>query len=172
MVGETHFRLLSRGTSDLELVALGEANPGWRIERSADGDLILSPTSSSSGFKSAEALRQLFAFRAIACGHVADSSTGFTMPDGSVLSPDAAWISDATYGALDRTTTFWHVVPDIVVEIASPSDRWSAVVAKVDRYVRFGATYAMAIDPRTRAVHPVGVPPNGFTFDAEAVIDA
>jgi len=86
------------------------------------------------------------------------------MPDGSVLTPDAAWISDATYETLDRTTTFWRVVPNIVVEIASASDRWETVIAKVERYVQFGARYSIAIDPRTRAVHNAGSPPERFTF--------
>ena len=43
------------------------------------------------------------------------------------------------------------VVPDLVVEIRSPSDRQSAVLAKVSEYLAAGVRVVVVIDPRLEA---------------------
>jgi hypothetical protein len=53
-----------------------------------------------------------------------DSSTGFCLGDGSVLSPDAALVNLDRWQALDAAERrgFPPLCPDLVVELASPSD--------------------------------------------------
>src|SRR5688572_32179224 len=53
-----------------------------------------SPVSTLSGLHSSEVFGQLYQWNAKERnGLVFDSSTGFTLPDRSVFSPDASWIS-------------------------------------------------------------------------------
>lgn len=53
-----------------------------------------------------------------------DSSTGFRLGDGSVLSPDAALVNLDRWQTLDEVErrSFPPLCPDLVVELASPSD--------------------------------------------------
>ena len=54
---------------------------------------------------------------------------------------------------------------------APESDDWETVLAKIERYRREGARYAVAIDPRTRDVVELGEPPAGLQLDFDAIID-
>ena len=84
-----------------QLEALARDNPGWQIEVASDGELLLSPTSSENGPRNTELLVQLEAWnRRTGYGKVFDSSSGFTMPDGAVLSPNASCISGDVWARL------------------------------------------------------------------------
>ncbi len=54
-----------------------------------------------------------------------DSSGGFLLPDGSVRSPDASLVRLERWQALgaEERRGFPPLCPDLVVELASPSDR-------------------------------------------------
>ena len=84
--------LLHQVTDD-ELLRLSRRNPVWQFERNAEGELVMSPAGGESGYRSAEVLLQLGVWnRRHGLGVMFDSSTGFNLPDGSCLSPDAAWV--------------------------------------------------------------------------------
>ena len=56
--------------------------------------MIMSPTHTNGGAKSAEALVQLYTFAKRAGGKAYDSSTGFNVgPGKNTLFPDASWVS-------------------------------------------------------------------------------
>ena len=42
------------------------------------------------------------------------------------------------------------IPPDLMVEVRSPSDRWTAVYAKVGEYLESGVTAVVILDPATR----------------------
>jgi Uma2 family endonuclease len=63
-------------------------------------------------------------------------------------------------------------MPDVVIEIASPTDAWVEVKRKVDKHERDGATYAIAIDPKTHDVYARGRCPNDLVLDLEAISEA
>jgi Uma2 family endonuclease len=71
-----------------------QANREWRIERTADGDiLIMCPAGWSSGRRSAIITMRLGIWaERDGTGVVVDSSTGFRLPNGATRSPDAAWV--------------------------------------------------------------------------------
>jgi len=78
------------------------------------------------------------------------TSAGFTLPDGSMRSPDAAWMSNEKYNALSKEEKqrFAHVVPDFVVELASPSDNLKLAKEKMEMWRRNGVRLAWLIIPQ------------------------
>jgi len=164
--------------TDEELRLLSERNPGYQFERTADGRLVVSPTGGKSGRRSAEVLRQLGDWnRGTGLGVVFDSSTGFHLPDGSLLSPDASWVTRERWEALSREEQegFVPLCPDAVFEIRSSSQTPQELREKMRAYLRNGAQVGVFIDPYTRTVEvyrPVGEPerhenPERLTLDPE-----
>lgn len=161
--------------SDDYLLRLSRQNPGWQFERSSKGDLIVSPTTSLNGPRNVALSVQLSTWNARTnFGKVFDSSAGFTMPDGAVLSPDGACIRRDRWDALtpEQRDSYAPLCPDVCVEIASKTDSWAKVREKIGRYIEHGAQYALAINPITRQIHELGAPPEGLTLDTDAIIDA
>ncbi len=161
--------------SDEDLQRVSRENPGWSFERDDAGALVVSPTGTDGGAKSGEAFGQLRDWaKAGPGGKVYDSSTGFKMPTNAVRSPDAAWISRERAGSFgpSQMRGYREVVPDVVIEVASPTDTWDDVKDKIHAFHRFGARYAVAIDPYAREVYELGEPPSGLALDFDAIIDA
>jgi Uma2 family endonuclease len=126
-------------------------NKDLRIERNSNLEvLIMSPVTSLSGFWNAEIIRQL-ANWAIEQknGFVFDSSSGFTLPDRSVLSPDASWVSRSKWQSLSQQdqNKFAPICPEFVIEIRSKSDSLQDLQAKMKTWIANGAQLAWLIDP-------------------------
>jgi Uma2 family endonuclease len=158
--------------SDDDLRRISEENPGWQFERSDDGALLVSPTSTNGGAKSGEAFAQLHAYAKLADGKAYDAGTGFKTPAGGIVSPDASWISAERVALHRHDDGFWSTMPDIVIEVASKSDTWDAVTGKIDAFERDGASYAIAIDPGNGATYERGLRPEDLTLDIGAIVDA
>jgi Uma2 family endonuclease len=77
-----------------------------------------------------------------------------TTPD-TVLVPDVAFVSAAREEAAGDDEGFFPGPPDLALEIISPSDRYSEVAAKVQKYLTAGARMVVVVDPpkRTMIVH-------------------
>lgn len=71
-----------------------QLNKDWRFERTAQVKLvIMSPTGSETGKRNFDLIGQLWAWaKKDATGKGFDSSSGFTLPNSAVRSPDLAWI--------------------------------------------------------------------------------
>jgi Uma2 family endonuclease len=156
------------------LERLSAANPGWKIERDADGTTTMSPTGTVTGFQGTALALLLAAWTQQARGYVSDSSTGFTMPDGSVLSPDAAWTSVERWSAIPQLQRSGYVrlVPNVCIEIASEWDRISDLIKKLRRFRSYGAEYVLLIDPASRTTWSDGELPPHFPTDFTTVFDA
>jgi Uma2 family endonuclease len=142
-----------------ELVA--QANPDAALELSADGRLIaMTPTGSETSARNSTLLVLLgIALRSSGLPlKLFDSSGGFRLPDGSVLSPDAALVRLERWQALspEQQRSFAPLCPDVVVELASPSDEGprgaSALRRKMELYRRNGAQLAWLLLPAEQAV--------------------
>ena len=157
--------------SDHDLQRLSETNPGWQFERSDDGALLVSPTARPGGSKSGEAFAQLYAYAKRAGGKAYDAQTGFKTPGGGVVSPDAAWLSDVAVRAHAGDDGYWQIMPDIVIEVVSKTDEWPVVVTKIDKYFDDGATYAIAIDPKSRETYERGTCPHDLELDIAAIVE-
>ena len=65
-----------------------------------------------------------------------------------------------------------QVVPELVIEVRSPSDRWTDVVGKAIEYLEAGVTAVVILDPPTRsaAVYRTDVRSETFEADEELVV--
>ncbi|MEG5065784.1 Uma2 family endonuclease [Microcoleus sp. B3-A4] len=137
--------------------ALALANPDLRLERSAQGELIVNPpTGGESGSRnlsiSGQVDRWCEAHEDLGEGF--DSSTGFILPNGARRSPDASWVSRARWEALTAKERkgFVPLCPDFVVELRSASDSLSTLQTKMREYIDNGARLGWLIDPQNRQV--------------------
>ncbi|MCP9859815.1 MULTISPECIES: Uma2 family endonuclease [unclassified Cyanobium] len=136
------------------------ANTDSVLELAADGSLICTtPTGSDTGARNADLVFQIQAWaRATGSWKAFDSSTGFRLPDDSVLSPDASLVALDRWEGLsaEQRRTFAPLCPDLVVELASPSDEGprglSALRQKMAAYQRNGARLGWLLIPAERAV--------------------
>lgn len=143
-----------------QFAELCEANPDAVLELAADGSLIcMTPTGSDTGARNADLLFQIQTWaRATGSWRAFDSSTGFRLPDDSVLSPDASLVALERWQSLsdEQRRGFAPLCPDLVVELASPSDEGprglTALRQKMAAYQRNGARLGWLLIPAERAV--------------------
>ena len=146
---------LARPVSEEELRRLSELNPGYQWERSPEGRLWVSPTGGESGRRSLQLAYQLARWNEErGLGVVFDSSTGFKFPDGSILSPDAAFVEREAWEALSEAERegFPPLAPKAVFEVRSASQDPEELRAKMGIYLRNGVLLGVLVDPYARAV--------------------
>jgi Uma2 family endonuclease len=139
-----------------------QANPDAVLELDADGQLIvMTPTGGETGARNLRLSHRLLLWAdgpGAGAWNVFDSSTGFRLPDGSVLSPDAALVREERWQALtaQERRGFPPLCPDLVVELASPSDDGprgaSHLRSKMGIYQANGARLGWLLFPEERAV--------------------
>jgi len=139
------------------------------LELASDGRVItMTPTGSETGARNSRLLMRLLMWADQYGGwKVFDSSTGFRLPDGAILSPDASLVRLERWQALtaEQRRTFAPLCPDLVVELASPSDEGSRGVSALRRkmaaYQANGARLGWLLLPDERAVEiwPAGGEP-------------
>ncbi|MEX2233441.1 MAG: Uma2 family endonuclease [Cyclobacteriaceae bacterium] len=140
--------------TDEEFLKFCLENPDLRIERNSNLEVvIMSPVTTKSGNHSGEIFRQLSNWAMInKKGLAFDSSAGFTLPDRSVLSPDAAWVSNEKWDSLSEEDKdkFAPVCPEFVIEVRSKSDYHEDLKQKMRVWLKNGAVLGWLIDPREK----------------------
>lgn len=143
-----------RRMSDEEFEKFCQQNRDLRIERNSNFEVsIMSPNTPLSGFHETEVLRQLsnWNFKSKK-GIVFSSSAGFTLPDNSIFSPDASWMSNKRWADVtqEEREKFSHVCPEFVIEVRSKSDSLNALKEKMQTWIRNDVQLAWLIDVKTR----------------------
>lgn len=166
-----------------QFAAVCQANPNAVLELDAGGHLIqMTPTGSETGSRN-QALGALLWNAVRSAGlplKLFDSSTGFRLPDGSVLSPDASIVRQERWSALtpEQRRGFAPLCPDLVVELASPSDEGprglTALRRKMSAYQVNGAQLGWLLIPDQQAVEiwPASGAGDPHHIDAAAELDA
>lgn len=142
--------------TDAEFEALCRENTGIRLERTKEGIVRMNPP--TGGFTSNgnyEIMGQIYEWhRKHGKGRVFDSGGGFHLADGSILSPDASYISEDRLKILPKggLRGFPRICPDFVIELVSESDPLQSVKEKMNDWIVSGAQLAWLIDPYHRQV--------------------
>jgi Uma2 family endonuclease len=142
--------------TDEQFFQLCQDNRDFRFERTASGGLIImSPTGSETGRRNSDLNFQLKTWsRQNNLGVVFDSSTGFKLPDGTDISPDAAWVHRDKWDALtaEQKEKFAPICPDFVVKLRSASDSLEKLRAKMKVYIKNGASLGWLLDRQNGTV--------------------
>jgi Uma2 family endonuclease len=143
--------------SDQQFYDFCWTNSDLRIERNADGEIIIMPPAfADTGNRSGRIFGQLFVWsEADATGEAFDSSSGFTLPNGATRSPDAAWILSDRWNALqpEQQASFAPIAADFVVELRSSSDTWVSLKEKMEEYIANGVRLGLLIDRKNCQVY-------------------
>ena len=142
--------------TDEQFLELVKANADLKMERTAQGELIvMPPTGSEGGHYNAELTTDFGIWnRQAKLGLVFDSSTGFKLPNGATRAPDTAWVNQERWNALTygQRKGFAPICPDFVLELASETDDIEVLQAKMQEYLDNGCSLGWLIDPKTRRV--------------------
>ena len=130
-------------------------HPELLVEREPDGQLtVRSPVHLLSGGQESDVGFYLNLFvKPRKLGRVYSPSTGFALPDGSLRSADAAFVSTAQLAQLAEAEKhrFARLVPELVIEIRSDTGKLGKLLTKMrDTWIGNGVRLAWLIDPKNR----------------------
>jgi Uma2 family endonuclease len=143
--------------TDEAYFAFCAANPELNLERTRDGEIVIvPPAGGESDFRTLEVggiLREWA--RKDGRGKAFGSSVQFMLPDGSGLSPDAAWVSNERLATLSKRELrqFPRLVPEFVIEVMSPSDRLVSAQKKMSLWEENGVELGWLIDGDNQCVY-------------------
>lgn len=142
--------------TDEQFFQLCQYNELIRFERNADRTLVIMPlVGGLTSIRNANLTYQLGIWNCDdTLGVAFDSSTGFTLPNGAVRSPDASWLKRNRWNALsqEQKERFAPVCPDFVVELRSSSDCLKRLQNKMREYRDNGTSLGWLLDLETRQV--------------------
>ncbi|HVF41530.1 MAG TPA: Uma2 family endonuclease [Pyrinomonadaceae bacterium] len=146
-----------RVMTDEELDEFVSKNPTLRVERNAQGEvIIMSPTGGDTSRRNAKITSQLNVWaERDGTGVSFDSSGGFRLPNKAVRSPDASWVERSRWESLTtrQRKRYVPLCPDFVIELRSESDPLQPLLAKMQEYIAQGAKLAWLIDPKQKCVY-------------------
>ncbi len=149
--------LTSLRLTEAEFEQLCRDNPELRLELTSTGGLIvMPPAGSKTGQRNSNLNRQVGVWaHKDGTGLAFDSSTGFTLPNRAIRSPDASWVRRDAWNALSEAEQerFAPLCPDFVIELRSSSDSLRTLKQKMQEYLDNGTRLAWLIDPHDRSVY-------------------
>jgi Uma2 family endonuclease len=149
-----------------ELYRFCAANKHLRIEMDENNQLIImAPTGGETGRKHVIIVAEIELWnRQHRMGFTFDSATGFALPDKSMRSPDAAWITNEKWDSLSakEKQQFLPFAPDFLVEVLSPTDHLHSAHEKMHKWIQNGARLAWLIVPKQQLT---------FIYRADGTVD-
>ena len=119
------------------------------------GELIeMPPASDDHGFVGDELSWRMSAFgnqHGLGRGRLAE--TGFQLAPDTILAPDYAFVSYERMVDRPQPRGYAQVVPDLVVEVFSPSDRQPPMDRKVRLWLDAGARLVLVVYPILQEIH-------------------
>lgn len=130
---------------------LEDEQQDYQIELQEGNILVMCPSDIESSEIGAELIRLLGNWiRPRKLGRIFDSSGGFIMPNTDLRAPDVSFVAAER---LKRTVRdFGQLVPDLVVEIKSKTDRVAKLQDKIQLFLELGARVGILINPDTLTV--------------------
>lgn len=144
-----------RPINDDEFFDFCMKNADLRIERLANGDIIMPPAGLETGYQNNEISTQLANWaKTDGRGAAFDSNTEFMLASGAAFAPDASCILKSRLSKLTKAEKkrFGRICPDFVIELRPPSDRFTSLKAKMEEWMRNGVQLGWLIDADRRIV--------------------
>ena len=118
-----------------------------------DGGIVVSPT----GFRHSEIVIKISHIIATfleksPLGKVYSADVGIVLPNGNLRSPDVTFIRNEKLPGGKSPEGFAEVVPDLAVEVLSPSDSFTQVGRKIGEYIECGVPLVWLVDPARETV--------------------
>ncbi|MBZ5726898.1 MAG: Uma2 family endonuclease [Acidobacteriia bacterium] len=157
---ETRARIEVQGArpmDDEEFFEFCARNRKLRIERDANGEIIIAPPAGAeTGYRNSDIIAQLTTWsKQDGRGRVFHSNTEYFLPSGAARAPDASWIAKSRLEQFskDEKRRFLPLCPEFVIELISPTDRLARAKAKMREWIENGAALGWLIDPDRQTVH-------------------
>jgi len=142
--------------TDEEFFLFCQENKELKLERTKNGNIVvMTPAGSETGNRNSEIITDLNNWnRQTNYGRVFDSSSGFTLPDGSVFSPDASIIAHQRWEQLtkEERKKFAPICPEFIVELRSDTDQLRVLQTKMQNWLDNGVKLGWLIDPANEQV--------------------
>jgi Uma2 family endonuclease len=173
--------------SDEQLMRFCAANDFLRVERDANGEiLVMTPAGSKTSSMNSRITRLLDEWaEADGRGIAFDSNGGFSLPDGSMRAADAAWVARNRWDTLTdaEQSRYAPLCPDFIIELRSPNDGLAELKKKMEQWIANGVQLGWLIDPENKTVsiyrpgecpeiltHPTSVQGDGVVAGFELVM--
>ncbi len=125
---------------------------GYKYEL-VDGEIVASPTGMYHSEVSARISHLLqLALDQLPMGKVYSADVGMHLPDGNVRSPDVCFVRMEKLPDGKFPGTYGEMIPDLVVEVLSPSDNPRHVADKIGEYLGCGVPLVWLVNPKEKAV--------------------
>ncbi len=151
-----HSLMLEPPMSDAEFEEFIRLNEPARIERIGKGLIQMNAPSGgdTSSSNSIINTRLTYWWLTHRKGRVFDSNGGFYLQDGSLLAPDAAYLTAESFATLTRADRkgYYRICPEFIIELRSPSDRLGELKKKMDLWIANGVQLGWLINPGRRQV--------------------
>lgn len=150
-----------------------------RLEQQIDSDMLYEIVDGEIVEKTMGAYEELFALslydlltdfvRPKSLGRAAHEVLFNLAPLNVSRRPDVAFVSSDrwTPGAINLKTPSWNVIPNLAVEIVSPSNSMNEVVGKVGEYFSAGVDYVWVVLPQHCQIHVYDSPTSSRILDRD-----
>lgn len=124
-----------------------------RIYELVDGEILVSPAGMRHGEVAGKILHIVATFlEKNPIGKVYTPDTGIALPDGNLRCPDVSVVRNEKLPGGQSPDTFGELVPDLVVEVLSPSDSLKEVGRKIGEFLECGVPLVWLADPKRKTV--------------------
>ncbi|MEQ8957258.1 MAG: Uma2 family endonuclease [Coleofasciculus sp. C2-GNP5-27] len=121
-------------------------HPDWQLELVDGKILAMGPCDYTSDEIGTEFARQLGNWvRPRRLGRVTGSSAGFILPNTDLRAPDVSFVRAERLKRSKRD--FVELVPDLMVEVKSKSDRIPPLAKKIQLFLTLGTQVGILVDP-------------------------
>ncbi len=126
--------------------------PDYQIELREGKIIIMSPSDIVSSEIGARLIAQLsiYMYNHNLSGRILESSAGFRLSNGDLLAPDVSFVSRERLKKSPRS--YASVMPELIVEIKSSSDRIREPEEKIAVFLSQGVQVGILINPDTHTV--------------------
>jgi len=172
--------------SDEELMRFCAANDAVRVERDANGEILVKPVAGCRTSRQNVAITSALGEWSRGDGRgYAFANAGFTLRNGSMLGAYAAWIGASRWDALSESDKerFSHICPEFIIELRSANDSLTELHQKMEQWIANGVQQGWLIDPENKTVsiyhpgeqpeilrHPTSIQGSGVMAGFELVI--